>query len=395
MLKLPRFVLAKELAGGKTGFYWTVPTYYKKQGCPFENVPLGFELGAAFAQAKAWNDRFDEWRSDIENGTSDRMAIRVGTVKWLFHTYQHSDAYTKKVSARSALDYRKVLNFVGELPTKDPARPTVNDLLVRSIDPAAVDKLYNMFIDGDKFRRGEKAVIICRRAWKVVRRLFPAEFRADVPNPWEGLTMVTRTQATKAATDRDSVYRFAWHAIGKGLPEFAAAAILCFEFLQRPENVTAGGIPWGDYRGRQFPKAIRIEHHKTGEMVPHPLDDPEDGTAFYADAEKVLAAMPRRGTVMILDDKGRVYKRNRFLRTLRRLADEIELPVTFTLDACRHGGMTELEEAELTEGQGMALSGHRTPRAYRVYAKLTEKRILGATRKRVAGRDSEPEANSA
>jgi hypothetical protein len=32
----------------------------------------------------------------------------------------------------------------------------------------------------------------------------------------------------------------------------------------------------------------------------------------------------------------------------------------FTLDACRHGRMTELEEAELTDGQGRALSGHKT-----------------------------------
>jgi hypothetical protein len=31
----------------------------------------------------------------------------------------------------------------------------------------------------------------------------------------------------------------------------------------------------------------------------------------------------------------------------------------FTLDACRHGGMTELEEAELTDGQGRALSGQQ------------------------------------
>jgi len=45
------------------------------------------------------------------------------------------------------------------------------------------------------------------------------------------------------------------------------------------------------------------------------------------------------------------------------------LPSTFTLDACRHGGMTELEKAELTDGQGRALSGHRTQRAYEGYAK--------------------------
>jgi hypothetical protein len=56
----------------------------------------------------------------------------------------------------------------------------------------------------------------------------------------------------------------------------------------------------------------------------------------------------------------------------------------FTLDACRHGGMTELEEAELTEGRGRALSGHKTAQAYRGYAKETMRRALAATRKRHA-----------
>jgi hypothetical protein len=37
-----------------------------------------------------------------------------------------------------------------------------------------------------------------------------------------------------------------------------------------------------------------------------------------------------------------------------------DLSKTFTLDDCRHGGMTELEEAGLTDGQGRALSAHRS-----------------------------------
>ena len=64
----------------------------------------------------------------------------------------------------------------------------------------------------------------------------------------------------------------------------------------------------------------------------------------------------------------------------------IGLPPYFTLDACRHGGMTELEEAALTEGQGRALSGHKTAQAYRGYAKETFDRALTATRKRHAHR---------
>ncbi len=71
-------------------------------------------------------------------------------------------------------------------------------------------------------------------------------------------------------------------------------------------------------------------------------------------------------------------------KIVQRMRKEIGLPVEFTLDACRHGGMTELEEAELTEGQGRALSAHRTKESYAGYAKRTEARMLSATRKRHA-----------
>jgi hypothetical protein len=72
-------------------------------------------------------------------------------------------------------------------------------------------------------------------------------------------------------------------------------------------------------------------------------------------------------------------------RLVRNLRGALDLPETFTLDACWHGGMTELEEAELTDGQGRALSAHRS-KAYEGYAKRTEKRALAATRKRHAHR---------
>ena len=75
-----------------------------------------------------------------------------------------------------------------------------------------------------------------------------------------------------------------------------------------------------------------------------------------------------------------------FEKIVQRMRAEIGLPSFFTLDACRHGGMTELEEAELTDGQGRALSGHKTKQAYAGYAKQTLERALPATRKRYAHR---------
>ena len=73
-------------------------------------------------------------------------------------------------------------------------------------------------------------------------------------------------------------------------------------------------------------------------------------------------------------------------KIIQTMRVRIGLPSTFTLDACRHGGMTELEEAELTDGQGRALSAYKSQQAYEGYAKRTMERALSATRKRHAHR---------
>jgi hypothetical protein len=203
---------------------------------------------------------------------------------------------------------------------------------------------------------------------------------------------------------RDQVYRFAWGCVEHGRPEAAAAAVICFEWLQRPENVLAGLLRWSDYRNERWPNAIKILHHKTGATVWHPLEETINGenVKFYADAEAVLAKLPRRGLPMILreiNSPNRIaykpFSFSGFEKIIQQMRKKIDgLPAHFTLDACRHGGMTELEEAALTEGQGRALSGHKTAQAYRGYAKDTFDRALAATRKRHAHRLSNTEGTS-
>lgn len=58
------------------------------------------------------------------------------------------------------------------------------------------------------------------------------------------------------------------------------------------------------------------------------------------------------------------------------------LPKTFTLEACRHGGMPELGDSDLTEQQVMTLSTHATPDAARLYVKRNERQQLEAASKR-------------
>ena len=101
--------------------------------------------------------------------------------------------------------------------------------------------------------------------------------------------------------------------------------------------------------GREAPDGdARIFHHKTGAVVLHPLQD-SDGTLFYADAEGVLATVPRRGIPMILHEtRGKtepgkakptkLYSGSGMAKLVRRLRKEAALPVTFTLNSV---GMAE------------------------------------------------------
>lgn len=396
---LPRFVIVKTLTSGAMGFYFNVPTLYRKLGCTIANEPLGTDYIAACGEdgnsgrAGSLNALFDDWNTKRKGGQATGRLAPYGTVDWLFREYKQSKAYLEKVAPRSRPDYDRTMLLIADIVTKKGDR--IGDRRIRAITPMSADKIYDIICHGPRGprpRQGEKAVALCRRAWRVVHRLYPNQFDRNVPNPWDGVTKRRRTKGTKSAATREQVYAFAWGCIEHGKPEAAAAAVICFEWLQRPENVLAGYLRWTDYRSKEWPSAIKIEHHKTGAVVWHPLEEKTEAgvVKFYDDAEAVLAHLLHRGVPMILREvrKGitKPFSFSGMQKIVHTMRDKLGLPATFTLDACRHGGMTELEEAELTDGQGRALSAHKSQQAYEGYAKRTMERALSATRKRHAHR---------
>lgn len=91
---------------------------------------------------------------------------------------------------------------------------------------------------------------------------------SDPGNP-AGLALQVGQQSSRG--------KFAWGCIKEGRPEPAAVAVICFEWLQRPENAVAGFLTWSGYRSKNWPHAIRFEHHKNKVLVWHPLKEPLDG----------------------------------------------------------------------------------------------------------------------
>jgi integrase len=91
--------------------------------------------------------------------------------------------------------------------------------------------------------------------------------------------------------------------------------------------------------------------------------------------------------------KPRPYSFSYAKRIAREARHKAGLPEHLTMAACRHGGMTELGDAALTEAQTMALSGHKTPEAARMYVKRTETQRVTAARRRRAWVETERSAD--
>ena len=92
----------------------------------------------AGGSAAALNPRFDEW-AGVKKGEPIPGAVRYRSVDWLFREFKASIRYREKVSERSRPDYERCMLAVADMVAKQSDR--VEDRLVKSLTPAAVDKI--------------------------------------------------------------------------------------------------------------------------------------------------------------------------------------------------------------------------------------------------------------
>ena len=253
--------------------------------------------------------------------------------------------------------------------------------------------VYAKLRDGGRVnRQADYAMDVARRAWKIVRRQHPGMFLVPVTgpdgktqrlaiNPFEQMVRANYQRDTAKPATRAEALAFADEAEKAGYPAIAVAALICYEWLQRPEDVRKGRITWTDYRPPHRPREVQVFHHKTGERVWQPLDDilvdPDTGKEvvrqLYPEIEAMIERLPRLGVPLIMFEPKRGPKDANGKRTARLFSEPYaqhivqkvraaaKLPAHFTLEACRHGGMTELGDCELTEQEIMSSIGPHHP----------------------------------
>jgi integrase len=382
-------MIEKRLSGNQTAYYWNAPTLYVNAGFTLSREPLGGNYSRAVERAVELNQHLDAWREG-RGGVKDLdLQPGFGTLGWLVERYKRSRAW-EKVSARSRPEYERAFKLVLEFKLT-----TGQDLRfapITAISAKGVDKLYTALQRSERVGRRLRQANVCMlrmgRAWDATHRLYPKTI--PVENPFRGVEMEHGKATTKPAT-RTEAYALHRALVAAGEPHLAAVPLICFELHQRPENVLAGHLTWSDYRPPERPHSIRVEHHKTGEMVWLPLRD--NSGDLFPELKAYLDSLERLGVpIVLMRPKAKDAPAKPFLFREARKRVRKAGGGGLTLAACRHGGLTELGDAELTEQGVMALSGHKDARSARLYVKRTDAQRLTAARKRRAWVDSTAQA---
>jgi hypothetical protein len=282
--------------------------------------------------------------------------------------------------------YRRALRRIADVLTIEPKPRRLGELQARSLTPQAVDRLYERLGlggQGPRRRQANKEMDVLRRCWEVMHRRYPELLPST--NPVVGRER-RKTGGIITPASRAEAYALSAALESAGHPHLACAPLICFEWHQRPEHVLGGVMTWGDIRPIERPDAVRVRHPKTGAVVWLPLEDGHGG--LFPELETLLSRLPRLALSVVATPghrgPSRPYSLSYAAHLIANVRRKAWLADHVTLAGCRHGGMTELGDAEITEQGVMALSGHKTPQSSRLYVKKTEQQRLSAARHRRA-----------
>jgi hypothetical protein len=376
---------AKRISTGAIAYYWAPPSRAKTAGYTVTSEALGTDYGAAKNRCdEVLNPHYKAWLTKGQEGETP-SSVEIGSFDWLVAVYKASPKYTN-LPAETRSSYDRVLRLVSEYRLKD--NRTVGLLPLGALTPAFADALFEKLKikpkGGERVRTAVLAMRVCSRAWKIARRAEARRVPSD--NPFEKMGLTYKANPTKLF-QYDDLMRFLAAADDAGHRSVGTAAMIAFFWLQRQVDILTR-FSWSQYRPADAPDIVRIFHHKTGVLVDMPLLD-DDGSELWPELTARLDASDRHGTLIVTRDmpdrfkKVRLpWKKDYFKKVVRkiRLLAGIDPEVKFM--GLRHGGNTEGGDADLTDAQLRALSGHLTANMTQLYTKRTVRQRREGARKR-------------
>jgi hypothetical protein len=432
--RTPAYTRRKPLADGKWGYYFEPPSWARaptgdddRGPCPVGSEELGSDYDTAVQRVeRVLLPLFHSWRT---RGAIDMRPAGPlhGTLDWLFSAYRRTGKFSD-LDHRTRSLHEAGFKLVDNFLLRDGRR--LGAVKIAAIDSGVVDRVYEKLLpfrdqDGNPIPllddRGKPlcdpsgqplfrerrttvnhAMKSCRRAWNVAQRLH----KTIVPsvNPFEKMGLKAAGGSVAEAT-YEELAAAEIEAEAQGLFSLAAAFRLTWEWLQREEHIFTA-FRLDHYRPKDHPDEVLVVHPKSGDEVWIPLFDVRDGKriALFPELMARMDALKRdrvssglffmrdwidrragrplpwagnRGDINLVGKKTKAILRGAGLRP----------ELSFT--SFRHGGFTELGDAELTDAQIRALSRQKTAKVVGGYVKRTQRQIIEGTHRRRAMRPAD------
>jgi integrase len=327
--------------------------------------------------------------------------------------YRKSPQY-QELSKRMQSNYEYGLGIAASHPLKnDPhGRTRVGQLSLAEVTPGLADKLYakvkvdrEPLVDADgahvvrrdgniamreipRLRRGQEVMKACRRAWNVARRHEPT--MVPHTNPFERAEIETPRGGKTVPATWEQTMTFVKACDEAGNWSIGTAALVSFCWFQREEHIMGvpredgrtTGLLWTDYRPKNDPGCVVIQHPKTNEAVRLPLYS-VDGRALHPELMERLDNAAKRGALVCMRDKPDatgVYRPwptrgdhaalATFIRRVATIRDKAALPKEITFRSFRHGAFTAGGDADLSDADLNAV-GAKTDATIDLYRKGT------------------------
>jgi hypothetical protein len=403
-LPLPRYVQRKPLKSG-WAYFFNVPSWARKAGCPVSNEPLGTDYTKAVERAETvLLPAFDSWRKGGRSDAAAPTGVAFGTLDWIFAEYRADRRFTK-LDARTKRNHEVGFRLVGRHILKDGRK--LGSVRVTSIDTAVVDALYEKLLivketdaDGNTIKRERRTTInhamkSCRRAWKIAARRNPG--KVPPVNPFAAMGLESSDRETPTANLAE-LQAFRAKAIELGLSSLATAALIGWEWLQREVDIFAT-FQVSDYRPKERPNAVRVIHEKTNEENWIPLFDEKTNAPFYPELMAELDGIKRAriAGLMLRRDWGQrapwptwpkedEVDLTHMSRKVKEVIRAAGLRDELTFTSFRHGGFTEAADSDLTDAEMRAQGRHKSAKVLPRYAKRTMRQVAEGARKRRAAR---------
>jgi len=356
-MKLPRFTQVRKLASGGNAYRFNPPQKFITAGV-VERAELGSDLSAARAAARQHNDKINEWRKS----QAEMLDVRKGSkLSLLVRDYYNSSNFTM-LRKSTQKDYKYFLKNMVQTLGDD----RLSDVTTRRAK-AAYEKWVHSGVP--------YANHVCAAASILYNYAIDREY--ITLNPFTHVKRKTPIQR-KVVWQHDHVVQFLdtaysewrWRNIG-------LIAQMAYEWVQRLGDIRV--LEWEniELEGRR----VDLQQSKRRAAVSLPISEELAGmlTQQHEDFgfQKYVAPMivPRSGEFI-------PCTKQRLSKVSRQVLIAAGLPSELWLMDLRRTGTTQMNDAGVSMGQIMSVTGHVNPQSVKPYLTHTYASANSALTKR-------------